>query len=35
LWATSGRCMFSSMDRARRRLDSAGIEYVGREIRFK
>lgn len=31
-WATSGRCMFSSMERARRRLDAAGIQYVGRQI---
>jgi len=32
-WVTEGSVSFSKMDRARRRLDQNGIEFVGRMLR--
>jgi hypothetical protein len=32
-WVTHGTVSFSKMDRARRRLDEKGIEFVGRKLR--
>lgn len=32
LWVSHGRTSFSKMESARRRLDQAGIKYVGRRV---
>ena len=33
LWVTHGRVQFSVMDKARRRLDQHGIEFVGKQVK--